>query len=118
MTKPVATRRAISKALALAAAGVTSFHAPIALAQTAGKQMRIIVPFPPGGGTDMTARLIASKLADITGMPVVADNRTGASGTIGIAAAAKLPPDGLNLVLGQADNLAVAPLLIKGVPCA
>jgi tripartite-type tricarboxylate transporter receptor subunit TctC len=81
-----------------------------------GKQMRIIVPFSPGGGTDMTARLIASKLAEITGMPVVADNRTGASGTIGIAAAAKAPADGLNLVLGQADNLAVAPLLIKGVP--
>jgi tripartite-type tricarboxylate transporter receptor subunit TctC len=77
--------------------------------------MRIIIPFPPGGGTDTTARLIGSGLGEITGMTVVPDNRTGASGTIGIAAAAMLPADGLNLVLGQADNMAVAPLLIKGV---
>lgn len=71
---PIPTRRAIAKALAFACAG-----APFsALAQTVSeKQTRIIVPFPPGGGTDANARLIGSKLSDIFGMPVVLDNRTG-----------------------------------------
>lgn len=115
MSALVLTRRTIAKAMALGAA--SAFAAPwSAFAQMSDKQLRVIVPFPPGGGTDATARLVGTKLGEIIGMPVVPDNRTGASGTIGIAAAAKLPADGLNLVLGQADNLAVAPLLIKNVP--
>jgi tripartite-type tricarboxylate transporter receptor subunit TctC len=86
-------------------------------AQTpAGRQIRLIVPFPPGGGTDQMARIIGAKLAEATGAAVVIDNRAGASGTIGIGFASKLPPDGLNLVIGQADNLAAAPLLIRNVP--
>ena len=110
-------RRGAIKAIALGAAAGCAGVSLSALAQTPpDKQTRIIVPFPPGGGTDSTARLIGAKLSDIIGMPVVLYNRTGASGTIGIGTAAKLPPDGRNLVLGQADNLAVAPLLIKSVP--
>ena len=116
MTNSNWTRRAVGKALAIGGAAYAG--APLSsLAQgVSDKQTRLIVPFPPGGGTDSTARLIATKLGEIIGMPVVVDNRTGASGTIGIGVAAKLPADGLNLVLGQADNLAVAPLLIKSVP--
>lgn len=87
---------------------------PLAFAQSADP-VRLLVPFPPGGGTDVVARLLGSTLEPIIGAPVVVENRAGASGTIGIAAAAKLPANGRGLVLGQADNLAVAPLLIKGV---
>lgn len=83
-------------------------------AQSAGP-VRVIVPFSPGGGTDLAARLVGSALEPIIGAPVVIENRAGASGTIGINAATKLPANGRNLVLGQADNMAVAPLLLKGV---
>lgn len=79
-------------------------------------QIRLIVPFPPGGGTDAVGRLVGLKLGEVTGSTVVVDNRTGASGTIGIGAASKMSADGRSLVIGQADNMAVAPLLIKNVP--
>lgn len=77
--------------------------------------VRLIVPFAPGGGTDMAGRVLGSAMESVVGAPVVIENRAGASGTIGINAAIKLPGNGNNLVLGQADNLAVAPLLLKGV---
>lgn len=85
-----------------------------ACAQSVGP-VRMVVPFTPGGGTDAAARLVSSALEPIVGVPVVVENRAGASGTIGINTAAKLPANGKNLVLGQADNMAVAPLLLKGV---
>ena len=59
----------------------------------------MIVPFPPGGGTDTVARPLAAKLAQILGQQVVIDNRGGAGGTIGAAAAAKAPPDGYTVLL-------------------
>jgi len=63
----------------------------------------------------MAGRVLGSAMESVVGAPVVIENRAGASGTIGINAAIKLPGNGNNLVLGQADNLAVAPLLLKGV---
>jgi len=77
--------------------------------------IRMIVPFSPGGGTDMAARILGNALESVVGAAVVIENRAGASGTIGINAASKLTANGKNLVLGQADNMAVAPLLLKGV---
>lgn len=77
--------------------------------------VRMIVPFAPGGGTDTVARLVGNALEPIVGVPVVIENRAGASGTIGINTATRMPANGKNLVLGQADNMAVAPLLLKGV---
>ncbi len=75
------------------------------------KPVRWIVPFPPGGGTDLISRTIATKLSEIWGVQVVADNRPGGGGTLGMGIAAKLPADGYNIVLGQASNVAVAPAL-------
>ncbi len=75
------------------------------------KPVRWVVPFPPGGGTDLISRTIAAKLAEIWGVQVVADNRPGGGGTLGLGIAAKLPPDGYTIVLGQASNVAVAPAL-------
>jgi tripartite-type tricarboxylate transporter receptor subunit TctC len=63
------------------------------------KPVKLIVPFPPGGGTDTVARPLAAKLSQLTGQQFVIDNRGGAGGTIGAAAAAKAPPDGYTVLL-------------------
>ncbi len=81
-----------------------------------GKPVRWVVPFPPGGGTDLISRTIASKLSELWGTQVVADNRPGGGGTIGLGIAAKTPPDGYTIVLGQASNVAVAPALYGKLP--
>ena len=75
------------------------------------KPVRWVVPFPPGGGTDLISRTIAAKLSEAWGVQVVADNRPGGGGTLGLGIAAKMPPDGYTIVLGQASNVAVAPAL-------
>jgi tripartite-type tricarboxylate transporter receptor subunit TctC len=80
------------------------------------RPIRLIVPFPPGGGTDLLSRLVATRLGDATGWSIVADNRAGAGGTLGIAEAVKAPPTGQELVMGQKDNLVVAPWLYKKLP--
>lgn len=73
------------------------------------KPVRWVVPFPPGGGTDLISRTLAAKLTEAWGVQVVADNRPGGGGTIGLGIAAKTPPDGYTVVLGQASNVSVAP---------
>ena len=80
------------------------------------KPIRWIIPFPPGGGTDTISRTLAQELTKAWGQQVVADNRPGSGGTIGLAQAAKLPPDGYNLVLGQLANVAIAPALYAKLP--
>jgi len=75
------------------------------------KPVRWVVPFPPGGGTDLISRTIAAKLSEAWGVQVVADNRPGGGGTLGLGIAAKMAPDGYTIVLGQASNVAVAPAL-------
>jgi len=77
------------------------------------KPLRIIVPFPPGGATDLTGRFIAQKIGEAFGQQVIPDNRGGANGTIGLELAAKAPPDGYTLVIGQTGNLAISPGLTK-----
>jgi len=83
-----------------------------ALAQDAypSKPVRMILPFPPGGGTDILGRLIADKLSAALGQPVVAENRGGAGGNVGAEAAAHSAPDGYTLVL-VAPSLAISPTL-------
>jgi tripartite-type tricarboxylate transporter receptor subunit TctC len=76
------------------------------------KPVRIIVPFPPGGTTDLLARTLAPKLGESLGGQVVVENRAGATGNIGADAAAKSAPDGYTLVIGQASNLAINPTLM------
>ena len=110
------TRRSLLT-LACVAAG-TAFTPLAVLAQAAypAKPIRLIVPFPPGGGTDILSRLVAQKLTESAKWTVVADNRAGAGGTIGITEAAKAAPTGYDLVMGQKDNMVVGPWLYKNLP--
>ena len=104
------TRRA---ALGLALAGV----AATAIAQAwPAKPIRLIVPFPAGGGTDIIGRELGQKLASNTGWTVVIDNKPGSGGNLGVDAAAKSPADGYTLVLGQTSNLAINPTLYSKLP--
>jgi tripartite-type tricarboxylate transporter receptor subunit TctC len=80
------------------------------------KPIRIIVPYPPGGMTDILARAIGQKLGDKLGQPVVIDNRGGAGGTIGSNLAAKSAPDGYTLVLGTFGSHAVNYALVEKLP--
>ncbi|MGC1175091.1 Bug family tripartite tricarboxylate transporter substrate binding protein [Polaromonas sp.] len=79
------------------------------------KPVRLIVPFPPGGGTDILSRLVANKLTEVSKWNVVPDNRAGAGGTIGIAELVRAAPTGYDMVMGQKDNLVVAPWLYKNL---
>jgi len=77
------------------------------------KPIRLIVPFPPGGGTDFVSRQVATKLAEATGWTIVVENKAGAGGTIGLIEAARANPEGYDIVMGQADNLVIAPAIQK-----
>ena len=80
------------------------------------KPVRIISPFAPGGGADITARAIGQKLSPALGQPVVIDNRGGAGGMVGVDLAAKSPPDGYTLVLGTIGPIAINPSLFAKMP--
>ncbi|WP_280190975.1 tripartite tricarboxylate transporter substrate binding protein [Delftia sp. PS-11] len=98
------------------AAGVVPAAGALAQAAYPSKPIRLVVPFPPGGGTDMIARTVAQKLADQNKWTVVVDNRPGAGGNLGVDAVAKAAPDGYTLVMGQTSNLAINPALYAKLP--
>jgi tripartite-type tricarboxylate transporter receptor subunit TctC len=79
------------------------------------KPIHLIVPFPPGGPTDIVGRLVAQKISEGVGQPVVVENRPGAGGTVGSLAAAKSPPDGYTLLYGSTSTLAIAPSLYRNL---
>ena len=83
-----------------------------AAAQTAGKTMRIVVPFPPGGPSDYAARVVALKLPEYLGQPVIVGNRPGASGTLGAEMVARSAPDGNTLSIANVGTLTVLPHLL------
>jgi tripartite-type tricarboxylate transporter receptor subunit TctC len=79
------------------------------------KPIRFIVPFPPGGGNDILARMLAPKIAESLGQPVVIDNRAGAGGNIGTDLAAKSPPDGYTIVIAS-NQVTMNPALYSRLP--
>jgi tripartite-type tricarboxylate transporter receptor subunit TctC len=92
-----------------------------ALAQDAAaaypkKPIKIVVPFPAGGTSDVLARMVGQKLTEAWGQPVVVDNRSGANGNIGADLVAKSDPDGYTLLLMDVGNLAISPTLYPKLP--
>ena len=110
------TRRSLLSVALIAGAAVAAPMTVLAQAAFPTKPIRLIVPFPPGGGTDILSRLVAQKLTESAKWTVVADNRAGAGGTIGITEATKAAPTGYDLVMGQKDNMVVGPWLYKNLP--
>lgn len=103
--------------IAGAAAALCGAVAAPALAQEYPvKPIRLIVPFPPGGGTDILARVVGQKMSETLGQPVIVENKPGAGGNIGVDLAAKAQPDGHTIVIGQTANLAVNPTLYPKLP--
>ena len=106
-------RRRLLTALALLAPVATIGAAPAAAADYPTRPITWIVPFAPGGSTDVVARTIGHPLSQALGQPVVVDNRAGAGGTIGVTAAAKARPDGYTLVGGTISTHVINASLFK-----
>lgn len=102
----------------IAAAGLALATPRLARAQGTwpDRPIRLIVPFPPAGGTDVISREIGTRIANATGWNIVTDNRPGAGGNIGLDAVAKSPPDGYTIGMGQTANLAINPTLYPSIP--
>ena len=110
-------RRAALRITALAALAL-SCAAPPVLAQEAWptKPIRFVVPYPPGGPLDQVARVLAEKLRDPLGQPVIVENRAGAGGNLGADLVAKSPADGHTLVMGAVATHAINPALFAKMP--
>ncbi|KGD88059.1 ABC transporter substrate-binding protein [Achromobacter sp. RTa] len=117
---PHATRAPRRTTAAMAAALLLPLCAPGAHAEAPTplndyprQAITLVSPFPPGGGNDGVARLLANELGRITGQSVVVENRSGAGGNMGTAAVARAKPDGYTLVLSQNSVMAVNPAIYK-----
>ena len=86
--------------------------APIANAQALEKPIRLVVPFPAGGATDIFARTLSQKLAEKIGAAVVVENKPGAGGTLGSDLVAKSPADGYTLLLATSSTHSIGPNLV------
>jgi tripartite-type tricarboxylate transporter receptor subunit TctC len=95
--------------------GALSAHAQSA-APYPSRAVTVVVPFPPGGGTDVGARLVAQKLSLKWGQPVIVENRGGAAGRVGAELVAKAKPDGYTLLVGNVGTQSVNPALYKKMP--
>jgi tripartite-type tricarboxylate transporter receptor subunit TctC len=100
---------------ALMTLGALSAHAQSAVPYPS-RPVTVVVPFPPGGGTDVGARLIAQKLSLKWGQPVIVENRGGAAGRVGAELVAKAKPDGYTLLVGNVGTQSVNPALYKKMP--
>ncbi len=108
-----------ARATVVASLGVLAMAGPTA-AQTEvawpSRPIRFIVPYPPGGPTDLMARILAPRMQQTLGVTVLVDNRAGAAGNIGTDMVAKSPPDGYTLLLAASGPMAVNPTLMRSTP--
>ena len=109
-------RRLLLAALASSVIAAVPLLCPAQSFPIPGRQVRVVVPFPPGGQADFQARLIASKLSAALGVPVVVDNRPGASSIIGVQEVARAAPDGHTLLYTIASPIVVNPHLFAKLP--
>jgi tripartite-type tricarboxylate transporter receptor subunit TctC len=116
-TLVTAIARGRSTVLLLAVATAVLASAPIAVAEEAypSRPIRLIVPFPPGGPTDVMGRLISQAVSNELEQQVYVDNRPGAGSTLAGKIAANAEPDGYTLLLGSAATLAIGPTLYRDV---
>ena len=101
---------------ALLTLAITGVNGVLAQAPYPTRTVTMIVPFPPGGGTDVGARLIAQRLTAKWGQSVVVENRAGAAGIVGMEAAAKAKPDGYTFIMGNVGTIAINNSLYKKLP--
>lgn len=94
----------------------TTLAVPVLAQGYPHKPIRVIVPFPAGGGTDIIAREVTNKLSGTLGWSFVVENKPGSGGNLGVDAAAKAAADGYTLALGQTSNLAINPTLYGKMP--
>jgi len=80
------------------------------------RPLRLVVPYPPGGNVDITARIIGPGLSEALGQTIIVDNRSGAGGNVGAGLVAKAQPDGHTLLMGSSAPLAINPIVIKDTP--
>ncbi|CAH0191780.1 tripartite tricarboxylate transporter substrate binding protein [Roseomonas sp. CECT 9278] len=104
------TRRLLLAAAALAAPGIARAQA------FPDRPVRVLVPFPPGGNVDFTARLLAPALQAALGQPVIIENRGGAGGIVGTEAVARARPDGTLVLLGSTGPLSLFPVAMASLP--
>ena len=103
----------IAFAAALAAVSFTQLPA---FAQYPNRTVTLIVPFPPGGGTDTGSRLLATKLGKLWGQPVIVENKPGAAGMLGADVVSKAKPDGYTILMGNIGTQSINPTLYKTMP--
>ncbi len=99
----------------LAATAVLGVTGPVMAQDYPNKVIRLIVPYPPGGATDVIGRVMAQKLSGALGQQVIVDNRAGAAGSIGAAAVAAAAPDGYTLLMGAMTSHSISAVLYKKV---
>jgi tripartite-type tricarboxylate transporter receptor subunit TctC len=104
---------------ALLSAGLgAGLAAPAVSAQTAGfpdRPVTLVVPFPPGGSTDVMARLLAERMAPLLGQPVLVENRPGGATVVGAEAVARSAPDGYTVLVNSGTTLTINPLLMRNL---
>jgi tripartite-type tricarboxylate transporter receptor subunit TctC len=106
---------ALSIVVACIAGAIASTAAAQGAASYPNKPIRLIIPFAPGGASDLVGRIIQPRWGELAGQNIVVENRAGASGNIGLEAAAKASPDGYTLFLGNVGSTAINPSLYKNL---
>ena len=113
--KPVSRRVPLRLAAFLLAAAQPALSAGAQPGAYPDKTVKLVIPYPPGGGTDITGRAMAQRLSELLGQSVVIENKSGATGMIGAASVAKSAPDGYTVLFGAASEMAINASLFKNM---